>query len=676
MKLSTISLILFSWLAHLLPFATAGDLLESKALVSCQQGSQLTATLFHIVITPNNSIVTINVNGVASVQGYVLFDVTLDVYGHEFIHQVVDPCNMGFDIPSLCPMAPGDLDLKFNFDIGGALDQVPNIAYGIPDLDATVRAYINTTSTGESVACVEANFGTGKTVEQLSVKWVTAIIIGIGLVSSSLISLAGYGNAAAHLAANTLSLFTYFQAQAIIGLTGITMPPIVDSWTQNFQWSMGIIRMGWMQNIFTWYQRATGGKPARIFDHLATASVQVTKRSIEYIPSAASLVRRSFAISKRSNIELENGSFLVYGIQRVAFRSHIETTNLFLTGIVFFCIFTVLACIMVLLFKLVLDLCAKQGWIKPDRFLEFRTEWRSILKGTLLRLSLMGFAPITILCLWEFTQSDSPALMVLAVFFFLAVLLTLSMAALKIIRLASLVSPLMGLYSNSRVLNKWGFLYIQYRATAYYFIVPQLVYTLLKGMFIALGQKSGVTQAVALMVIEAAALIATSVMRPFMDKSVNSFNIAIFVFNFLNAIMLFIFTNVLDMPKMGPSITGLVLFVANAAFSLILLIMIIVSSVLVFWRKNPDARYQFMADDRASLMKSRSSTQLDTMTQLDALAATARGDPRGHSRPVSSSSNLAAPAFPKLGQKYSSASSISSRSPHKDSQTDVRTVER
>jgi hypothetical protein len=195
-------------------------------------------------------------------------------------------------------------------------------------------------------------------------------------------------------------------------------------------------------------------------------------------------------------------------------------------------------------------------------------------------------------------------------------------------------------------------------------------------MFVALGQKSGVTQAVALMIIEVAALIGTSVMRPFMDKSVNSFNIAIFVFNFLNAIMLFIFTNVLDMPKMGPSITGLVLFVANAAFSLILLLMIIVSSVLVFWRKNPDARYKFMADDRASLMKSRSSTQLDTMNQLDALGAAARGDPRGHSRPASSSSYLAAPAFPNHGQKHSSASSISSRSPQKDSQTDVRTMER
>ncbi|KAF4336086.1 calcium-related spray [Fusarium beomiforme] len=675
MKPFTASLIALSWLAQL-PATMAGRVLESKSLNSCQQGSLLTASLFHVTITPNNSLATVNVNALASIQGYVYFDVALDVYGHRFIREVVDPCHTSFDLPSLCPMSPGDIDIKFNFPIGDALDQIPGIAYGIPDLDATVRAYVNMTSTRESVACVEADFSTGKTVEQLSVKWVTAIIIGIGLVSSALISLAGYGNAAAHLAANTLSLFAYFQAQAIMGLTAVTMPPIVDAWTQNFQWSMGIIRMGWMQDIFTWYARATGGKPARLFDNLATASVQVVKRSIDNIPGAAALVRRSFAISKRSNIELETGSFLVYGIQRVAFRSHIETTNLFLTAIVFFGIFTVFACIGVVLFKLVLDLCAKQAWIKRERFLEFRTEWRTILKGILLRLTLMGFSPITILCLWEFTQVDSAAHVVLAVFFFFTVLITLALAALKIVTLARHNNPVVTLYSNSRILNKWGFLYIQYRATGYYFIVPQLAYILVKGMFIALSQKSGVTQAIALILIEAAALITVSVMRPFMDKSLNSFNIAIFVLNFLNAICLFIFTNVLGMPKMGPSVTGLVVFVANAAFSLILLIMIIVSSALVFWRKNPDARYQFMADDRASFMKSRSSTQLDTMTQLDALAATARGDRTGRSRPVSrSSSELAANVFPTAGPKQASASTLSSRSPHKDSEIDVRASE-
>lgn len=147
-------------------------------------------------------------------------------------------------------------------------------------------------------------------------------------------------------------------------------------------------------------------------------------------------------------------------------------------------------------------------------------------------------------------------------------------------------------------------------------------------MFIALAQRSGVTQAIALIIIEVGFLIAGSVLRPWMDKSTNSFNIAIGVINFLNAIFLFIFTNVLDTPLIVIGVVGVVLFILNAAFSLILLIMVIVSTTFSLIRKNPDARYQFMSDDRASFMKSQS--QLNATTELDALAATARGDKVGY----------------------------------------------
>lgn len=113
-----------------------------------------------------------------------------------------------------------------------------------------------------------------------------------------------------------------------------------------------------------------------------------------------------------------------------------------------------------------------------------------------------------------------------------------------------------------------------------------------------------------------------------MDKSTNSINIAISVVNFLNAIFLFIFTNVIDVPLLVVGVVGVVLFVLNAVMSLVLILMVIVSTVFSLIRKNPDARYQFMSDDRASFMKSQS--QLNATTELDALAATARGDKLGY----------------------------------------------
>ncbi|KAH7358406.1 DUF907 domain-containing protein [Plectosphaerella cucumerina] len=574
----------------------AERVLQSMSLNSCQEESSFSATLFNVVFTPSNNTASINIVAVVSVQGSVVFDVALSVYGLQILRQVVDPCKL--DLAGLCPMSPGNLNMKFNVELGDAINgQVPGIGYTIPDLDATVRAHLNLTETGESVACVEADISNGKTVDLVGVKWATAIIAVVGLISAAIVSGLGHTNAAAHLAANTLSLFGYFQAQAIIGLTGVKMPPIVRSWTQDFMWSMGIIRVGWMQDVFTWSPSVPSTTPTR------------------------------------ANIELDNGSFLVYGIQRVAFRAKIETTNLFITGLTFFVIFVVLTVIIVSAFKGICELCARQKWMDNERFLEFRNGWLTVLKGILFRLTLIGFPQMTILCLWEFTQIDSPAMVVLAVFFFFGMLITLGWASFKVIRIARRSvamhrNPAYILFSDPQALNKWGFLYVQFRASAYYFIVPVLIYTLLKGIFIAFGQHVGVVQAVALIVIEAGALIAASVLRPWMDKSTNSFNIAIYVMNFLNAIFLLIFTNVFGAPGMVAGVVGVVLFVINAAFSLILLLMIIVSSTMIFWRKNPDARYQFMADDRVSFMKSQ--TQLNTTTELDALAATARGDKAGY----------------------------------------------
>lgn len=643
-----------SAMAAMTSLASAERVLMSKSLSSCQEDSSFSASLFNVVYTPGNNSASVEMAATSSVQGFVMFDLTITAYGYEIINEQVDPCDT--ELQGLCPMNTGNNDFGFPLPVPeGAASEIPGITYTIPDLDAKVRVYVNMTETGESVACLEAEFSNSKTVDLIGVKWATAIIAGLALVSSAVISGLGHSNTASHIAANSLSLFGYFQAQAIVGLTAVPLPPIVQAWTQNFQWSMGIIKVPFMQSIFTWYQRATGGEPASIFDSMRTHSVQVEKRGLidagmgmtkrSLMESGMGLAKRGVAmlpraatsiaskIAKRSNIELSNGSYLVYGIQRVAFKMGIETTNLFLTGLTFFMVFVVATILSVLAFKGICELCVKKKWMSSDKFLDFRNGWITVLKGILFRVTLIGFPQMAILSLWEFTQIDSPALVVLAVFILFGMAITLGWGAFKVISIARRSvsmhrNPAYILFSDPQALNKWGFLYIQFRASAYYFIVPVMVYTLIKALFVALAQKSDVAQAIGFIIIEAAALIGASVLRPWMDKSTNSFNIAICVVNFLNGIFLLIFTNVFGAPGLVVGVVGVILFVLNAAFSLILLIMVIVSTTIIFFRKNPDARYHVMGDDRASFMKSQ--TQLNTTTELDALAATARGDKGGY----------------------------------------------
>lgn len=633
------------------PALASEPMLVSTSLNTCQAQSGFSASLFNVVFTPNNNSIAVDIVAVSSIQGNVIFDAMISAYGYQITRQTVNPCDAG--LAGLCPMTSGKIQLVFNLAVSSdALKEVPSIAYTFPDLDAKVKVFINMTDgadAGESVACVEAAISNGKTVDLVGVKWATAIVAGLALASSALVSGLGHANAASHVAANALSLFGYFQSQAMIGMTGVPLPPVVQSWTQDFQWSMGVIKVDFMQTIFTWYQRATGGTPSTLFDSLTTVSVQVEKRGLQAAGTALSLYNRAAAmmprsvadqlsnaagaLAKRGNIQTSTGSYIVYGIQRVAFRAGIESTNLFMTGLAFFCIFAILTAICVAAWKGFCEVAAKNNWIKHDTFLEFRNGWFTVLKGILFRITLIGYPMMTILCLWEFTQDDSAAEMVLAVFFFFGMTITLGWAASKVIRIARRSvamhrNPAYILFSDPTALNKWGFLYVQFRASAYYFIVPMLGYTLLKGIFIACAQSHGTVEAVAFIIIEAGALIAASVLRPWMDKKTNSFNIAIFAVNFLNAVFLLIFTDVFNQPAIVTGVVGVVLWIANAIFALVLLIMLIVTTLLVFFRENPDARYQYMADDRASFMKSQ--TQLTTTTELDALAATARGDKGGY----------------------------------------------
>ncbi|OAA50708.1 hypothetical protein ISF_09326 [Cordyceps fumosorosea ARSEF 2679] len=636
-------LLLLAAAATLLSPVQAENKLQSLALSTCQDNSGFSASLFQVTFTPNNNTAFVKIVATSTIHGYVKFDLTVTAYGYQIIHQTVDPCTT--TLQGLCPMTAGKIPLDFNLNLGeGAASKIPGIAYAIPDLDAKVRVLINGTDGSGAVACVEADISNGKTVDLAGVKWATAIIAGLALISSAIVNGLGQYNTAAHVAANSLSLFGYFQSQAIAGLTSVKMPPIVMAWTQNFQWSLGIIRVGFLQDLTTWYQRATGGTPSTIFDNLLTRSVQVQKRGLDVAEAAVNtsvdLFNRAVAMApkvvhsmaKRANIETSQGTYIVYGIQRVAFRAKIETTNLFMTGLIFFVLFALFTVLGVAAFKGICEVLAKNQVMKNDRFLDFRNGWLTVLKGILYRVALLGFPGVTLLCLWEFTQVDSPAEVVLAVVFLFGLIVTLGWGASKVIRIARRSvamhqNPAYILFSDPQALNRWGFLYMQFRASAYYFIAPVLAYALVKSMVIAFGQKSSVAQAICLIIVEVAALIAASVMRPWMDKPTNSFNIAICVINFLNAIFLLIFSNVFGAPPLMVGVVGVVLFVLNAAFSLILLIMVIASTTVSFFRKNPDARYQYMADDRASFMKSQ--TQLNATTELDALGVTARGDKMG-----------------------------------------------
>ncbi|CAG7973687.1 unnamed protein product [Penicillium nalgiovense] len=610
----------FILLLQSLRLVQAENLIQATGLTRCSDSAEVTVNNFNAVFTPSNKSISIAFDGYSEVAGDVFIDVDLLVYGYEAFTKRFDPCSL--DLAVFCPMKAIELQIPtITQKLGDSvLSQIPSIAYSVPDIDAVIRLKLKYKNGGKQIACLETRVRNGKSVYQAGVSWTLAIITGLGLVTSTVISLLGHSNTATHLAFRSLAFLGFIQTQAMAGMCSMKLPPFVQSWTQNMQWSLGIVRSDALQTIATWFQRATGGIPSAVMTSAGSISVVLQKRS--------SIHRRDAEPGRQ---------ILLRGIERVGIRDSIELTNIFMTGYLFYYFITavVVACVgLVLVVRAVL---AKKQTLLPklDRAVTVTADWKTVLRSTFFRLACIGYPQMCILCLWELTRRDSAAEIVLAITMWLVTTAVLAFAAFKVFQRAIRSkqqhnTPAYTLYSDPATLNQWGFLYIYYRAPVYYFLVPTLVYTIVKGMVIAFAQPSPVAQSIVLLVLELAMMLATAIIKPFMSKGANVVAITMTVLNSLNTIFLLVFSDVFDQPELMTGILGVIFFILNAIFTLVLLIYLLVGMVYAIFLKKPDTKYKPLGDDRDSFRWSRTGTT----TELSSLEKIARGEEEGHPHPA------------------------------------------
>ncbi len=107
-----------------------------------------------------------------------------------------------------------------------------------------------------------------------------------------------------------------------------------------------------------------------------------------------------------------------------------------------------------------------------------------------------------------------------------------------------------------------------------------------------------------------------------MNKQTNGFGISIASINAFNMLLMIFFSEIFGLPGLANGILGVVWFIVNAVFALVLLILVLVSVGYALFSKNPETRYQVMRDDRSSFIRNAK----ESSTELDALAANLKGD--------------------------------------------------
>lgn len=598
--------------------------LRTSSLLTCMENSEFTASYFDVRYYPENSTVVFKIDALTTISENVTVKAEVITYGLKVVERSFDLCSL--NEATLCPLAAGRIDVRSSYQISSDITkQIPNVAYTIPDLDAQVRVVVysqNDTDQTAPLACVQAVLSNDKTVQTKYAAWPIAAVSGVGVLTSGFVSVIGYSTTAAHIASNSISLFIYFQNLAITAMMGVSrVPPIAAAWTQNFQWSMGIINVEFMQKIFDWYIQATGGVSTVVVANKDVLSVSVQKRNLENLLKKVTLASSAdynfdsllddselYTTTERNTTEYSARILVLRGIERVAYKAGIELSNFFLTGIVFtlFFLFCVVFCL--IFFKALLEVLTRARLMaESSNFFQYRKNWGNIIKGTLFRLAIIAFPQVSLLSIWEFTQIDSPAVVVVAVVMLVVVTGLLTYGTIRIMikgresqRLYK--NPAYLLFGDMSFLNRYGFLYTQFKADHFWWLVPLLCYSLLRSLFVAVLQQWGKAQAMVIFVIELVYFACLCWKRPYLDKRTNIFNIAIHLVNLINALFFLFFSNLFKQPAVVSSVMAVVLFVLNAAFALFLLIFTIVTCTLALLHRNPDARYEPLKDDRVSFI--------------------------------------------------------------------------
>ena len=123
-----------------LPTAHGLRQLQSTSLNQCDgsTSSGFTANLFNVVFTADNGTLSYNINAISSISQKVKAELNVAAYGLVIVNKTIDPCDEP-DFSSLCPLNPGSIPINSNSQLPpSTVNQIPGIAFSVPDLDAKV----------------------------------------------------------------------------------------------------------------------------------------------------------------------------------------------------------------------------------------------------------------------------------------------------------------------------------------------------------------------------------------------------------------------------------------------------------------------------------------------------------------------------------------------------------
>lgn len=186
----------------------------------------------------------------------------LNVYGMHPVNITVDICQLLNG--ALCPLPVYVFNGSETLALPSSIkvsDEIPKIAYKIPDLEAFAQLTLTEVGTGEMKACIQSTLSNGWSTHQPGVTWSIGGLALLALFSATWQSFLSDSIAPFRL----LDLLGLYQTIASSGFLDLNYPVIYRAFTLNFSWAMGLFSQSptsSIQNSVTNMRHLTGGNLA------------------------------------------------------------------------------------------------------------------------------------------------------------------------------------------------------------------------------------------------------------------------------------------------------------------------------------------------------------------------------------------------------------------------------
>ncbi|KAL7925172.1 TRP domain-containing protein [Trichoderma austrokoningii] len=603
--------------------ALGDQVLTTTGFTDC--GSLPSITIQQLSITYDNDAktVTFDIEGVSTVSENVTASLDVTAYGINAFTNSFSPCDPKTFVDELCPLPNGPFSARGTQQVPAQYaSMIPAIAFSVPDISARAIMKLDRLSDKSMVACISADVTNGKTMSVPAVSYVAAGIAGVSLVASGMTAIgsamsgsaAGSGVGVAGLSPSFTDVAGWFQGMAMNGMLSVNYPPVYRSFAKNFAFSVGLMPWNGLLTNIDNFRANTGGNLTEDSVAYLRNITRALESGNQTSSSDASVLARLVRRDSDDDVSITGHvTQTISGIKNFAESLSVPKSDVFMTALLIVAIVIAAIVTCILLVKVILEVWSLYGKF-PESLIGFRNHyWRSIAR-TITSLILLLYGIWVLYCVFQFTLGDSWAAKLLAALSLAIFTGVLAFFGFKIWFTAHRLKAQHGdaskLYEEKGNWLKYSMFYEAYQKSYWWFFIPMIAYTFVKGCIVAAGDGHGMAQTVVSFVVELAMLALLVFTRPFERRSTTLINIFIAVVRVLSVICVFVFVDEFNVEQTTQTVMGAVMIAIQSTLTVALALLVGWNAINATIKMNPHRKR------RKDMEKLRE--EADDLTPLDA----------------------------------------------------------